>query len=127
MNSTRRSFLRGLFAAPAIVAASSLMPINSRLLLDIPPRLWGDGIHDDAPVLQWMLATIGEARLPEGRFFVGSTLDVSGGRKLIGRGAGSALVGADGITVVRLGHNGEVEGLFLQAGAGGTCLNVRAS
>lgn len=51
----RRGFLRGLFAAPAIVAASSLMPINSRLLFDGPPMLWGDGIHDDTAALQWMI------------------------------------------------------------------------
>lgn len=52
---TRRSFLRGLFAAPAIVAASSLMPINPRLLAPMAPKLWGDGIHDDTKALQWLL------------------------------------------------------------------------
>ncbi len=34
---TRRSLLRGLFAAPAVVAAASLMPISAKLLP--PPPL----------------------------------------------------------------------------------------
>lgn len=51
----RRSFLRGLIAAPAIVAASSLMPVSARLLADWPPKLWGDGIHDDTAALQWLM------------------------------------------------------------------------
>lgn len=35
---TKRTFLRGLFAAPAIVAASSLMPIRGELLI-LPEEL----------------------------------------------------------------------------------------
>lgn len=49
----RRALLRGLFAAPAIVAASSLMPVKAALLL--PPKLWGDGVHDDTAAFQAML------------------------------------------------------------------------
>lgn len=50
---SRRSFLHGLFCAPAIVAASSIMPVKA--ILDVPPRLWGDGVHDDTAALQWIL------------------------------------------------------------------------
>lgn len=35
----RRSFLRGLFAAPAVVAASSLMPVSAKLLTPNTPGL----------------------------------------------------------------------------------------
>lgn len=51
----RRSLLRGLMAAPAVIAAGSLMPIRSieRLLM---PTLWGDGIHDDTDALQAALS-----------------------------------------------------------------------
>lgn len=52
-SNTRRSFLRSLLCAPAIVPAASLMPINSRLLFASPPKLWGDGVHDDTAALQW--------------------------------------------------------------------------
>lgn len=50
---SRRSFLHGLFCAPAIVAASSIMPVKA--ILDLPPQIWGDGIHDDTAALQWVL------------------------------------------------------------------------
>ena len=49
----RRSFLGALIAAaaaPAIVRADSLMP----LYVPRPPKLWGDGIHDDTAALQWL-------------------------------------------------------------------------
>ena len=49
----RRALLRGLVAAPAVVAIGSLMPVRSieRLI----PTLWGDGVHDDAPALSAMM------------------------------------------------------------------------
>jgi hypothetical protein len=50
--STRRTFLRGLIAAPAIVAASNLMPISVRTFI---PSLVGDGIADDTAALQAMI------------------------------------------------------------------------
>ncbi len=62
----RRSLLRGLFAAPAVVAASSLMPISVRALVLTPPRLWGDGIHDDTAALNWLA----RQAAAEGRPFV---------------------------------------------------------
>jgi hypothetical protein len=46
----RRSFLRGLFAAPAIIAVDRLMPIKPWL-----PVIYGDGIHDDWAGLQALL------------------------------------------------------------------------
>lgn len=54
MDLSRRSFLRGALAAPAVVAAASLMPVRAieRLLI---PRLWGDGVHDDTAALQAVL------------------------------------------------------------------------
>ncbi len=49
----RRSFLRGL-AAPAIVAAGSLMPVRSieRFFL---PTLYGDGVRDDTAAIQALI------------------------------------------------------------------------
>lgn len=52
MESTRRSFLKGLSLA---TAGLILLPddLPRRLwALGTPLRLWGDGIHDDAPALQ---------------------------------------------------------------------------
>lgn len=54
-SNTRRSFLRGLLCAPAIVSAASLMPINPRLLFPSAPKLWADGVHDDTAALQWRI------------------------------------------------------------------------
>lgn len=54
MISSRRGFLFGAAAvalAPAIVRASNLMPISVLK----PPRLWGDGIHDDTEALQHLI------------------------------------------------------------------------
>ena len=51
-NINRRGFLRGLVAAPAIVAVANIMPVSARLFM--PPKLWGDGIRDDTAALQWL-------------------------------------------------------------------------
>jgi hypothetical protein len=65
----RRSFLRGLFAAPAIIAVDRLMPIKAQPLLwgiedrsylgevyrsveSAFPIIKGDGAHDDGPGIQ---------------------------------------------------------------------------
>jgi hypothetical protein len=71
----RRSFLAGLLAAPAIVRASSLMPLY------VPPLvLYGDGIHDDTQALS--AALTGErVRWADGRPVVGAL--VSGGAFLL--------------------------------------------
>jgi hypothetical protein len=45
---TRRNLLRGLVAAPAIIAIDRLMPVKAWAL----PILYGDGIHDDTDALQ---------------------------------------------------------------------------
>jgi len=53
---SRRGFLKGLGAT--IVVASVLPDELSRRVwaLGAPiPRLWGDGVHDDFPGLQWLL------------------------------------------------------------------------
>ncbi len=67
----RRTFLTGIagvIAAPAIVRASSLMPVRT-----IPPTLWGDGIHDDTAALQWLLNSGKPVKL------VGGTYRISNG------------------------------------------------
>lgn len=82
----RRGFLRGLFAAPAIVAASSLMPVSAKLLLDLPPKLWGDGIHDDTAALQALLDGVrpgGSVNL-NGIYRVTRTLKMKPGTSLVG-------------------------------------------
>lgn len=111
---TRRSFLRGLFAAPAIVAASSLMPINTRLLLPVAPRLWGDGIHDDTAALQWFVdhpKDMTEILLvPDGVFRIEGPIvlrnsfhlrsaNEPSGIHLINHGDGPAIIVADGAVV----------------------------
>lgn len=56
---SRRRFLfaaGALLAAPSIARAASLMPIST---MGHPPRYWGDGIHDDAPNLNWQLSQPG--------------------------------------------------------------------
>lgn len=71
----RRTLLRGLFAAPAIVAASSLMPIKvMAALAPLPPHLYGDGIHDDTAALQWIIDNHKGPGLvmPSGRFLISS-------------------------------------------------------
>jgi hypothetical protein len=71
----RRSFLAGLLAAPAIVRASSLMPLYVPSLV-----LYGDGIHDDTLALS--AALTGErVRWADGRPVVGAL--VSGGAFLL--------------------------------------------
>jgi polygalacturonase len=53
---SRRRFLFGaaaLLAAPAIAKASNLMPISVLK----PPKLWGDGIHDDTAAIQHFIDT----------------------------------------------------------------------
>jgi hypothetical protein len=71
----RRSFLAGLLAAPAIVRASSLMPLY------VPPLvLYGDGIHDDTQALSAAL-TGKRVSWADGRPVVGAL--VSGGAFLL--------------------------------------------
>lgn len=54
MDLSRRGFIGGLgaiLAAPAIVKASSLMPVRA-----LVPTLYGDGIHDDTEALNYLFA-----------------------------------------------------------------------
>ena len=57
---TRRGFLGAMLvacAAPAFVKASSLMPIYvPKIIIPSYATLWGDGVHDDQPALQALLA-----------------------------------------------------------------------
>jgi hypothetical protein len=88
--STRRGFLGAvlaLAAAPAIVKASSLMPIYVPKLV-----LWGDGVTDDSAALQAFIggspiiyngsilrALDGHIRLPAGEFLLASApLQING-------------------------------------------------
>jgi hypothetical protein len=58
----RRGFLLGLLAAPAIVRASSLMPIY------VPPLIfYGDAIHDDTEALQAWVSGDRRIRRTDGR------------------------------------------------------------
>ena len=56
---TRRGFLGAMLAAamaPAIVKASSLMPIYvPKIILPTGLVLWGDGVHDDSIALQALI------------------------------------------------------------------------
>lgn len=60
MSISRRGFMGALLAAavaPAIVRASSLMPIHvPKIILPSYMTLWGDGLHDDQPALQALIA-----------------------------------------------------------------------
>lgn len=75
---SRRGFLFGAAAvalAPAIVRASNLMPISVLK----PPRLWGDGIHDDTEALEWFIekeALTGHVRIPKAVYLIKRTVDV---------------------------------------------------
>ena len=75
----RRGFLGAMLAAaasPAIVRASSLMPIYTPPLV-----LWGDGIHDDTAALQALMDGKKVKRLFPG---VAEAVGVSGGLLLSG-------------------------------------------
>lgn len=91
MTMNRRALLRGLFAAPAIVAAANIMPVKA--FLDLKPRLWGDGIHDDGPAIRAMIAEIerkggGQVHLPPGQFWIArDSLRVPANVGLIGSGS----------------------------------------
>lgn len=75
----RRSFLRGLFAAaPAIVAAPSLMKISSAIFT---PKLWGDGIHDDTVALQQLIDAAvpsGKVLIPAGEYLISRAIKFTG-------------------------------------------------
>ena len=90
MTVSRRSFMGALLAAacaPAIVKASSLMPIYvPKIILPSYLTLWGDGLHDDQPAIQALLAgglvadqmgqlitqSNGAIYLPKGTYAIGS-------------------------------------------------------
>lgn len=114
---SRRLFLgasASILGAPAIVRASSLMPVYTR-----PLFIFGDGFHDDAPGLEAYLA---------GRpVFYFDTLDrvgsVVAGSIHIGRTVSvplGAILRGDGKTVIRPLTSQTFEGSYLLkfAGAG---------
>ncbi len=69
----RRKFLIGLAAVPAVIA----MPVSFGVS-EIVPHLWGDGIHDDADALQWLMDTSKSLDkdffLTNGRFYISRDL-----------------------------------------------------
>lgn len=77
---SRRRFLIGaaaLLAAPAIAEASNLMPISVLK----PPKLWGDGIHDDTDALQWRAdhaKLYDHEVVPPGSYLVSKTISYRG-------------------------------------------------
>jgi len=99
MTTTRRGFLGAMLAAcaaPAIVKASSLMPIYVPKII-APPylTLWGDGVHDDTLALQAMIDGkevvrhdgASFSRNPDGAIFLASgTYAVSSAIRLTGDG-----------------------------------------
>lgn len=83
INPARRRFLFGASAlaavalAPAIVRASSPMPISVLR----PPKLWGDGIHDDTEALQWLAdhaKPYAAAVPPGGPYLISKTINYLG-------------------------------------------------
>jgi len=70
-NLSRRNLLRGLIAAPAVVAIGNIMLVRSieRLLI---PTLWGDGLHEDSAGLQAYFA--GKPFLYNGIYRLSDTL-----------------------------------------------------
>lgn len=111
----RRSFLTGLFAAPAIIAVERLMPV--RLFRE---TIWGDGIHDDwAGVQAWIDGLPVDIRVPgfsqepgafylgEGIFRADKTLKFPVGNWIIGAGYDK--------TIIRAAHDISIEGSRLAA------------
>ena len=124
MTMNRRALLRGLFAAPAIVAAANIMPVKA--LLDLKPRLWGDGIHDDGPAIRAMIAEIerkggGQVYLPPGKFWIArDSIRVPENVGLIGSGIGTIIERTSGNEPV----------IYLASGSGphgDFCVNRSAS
>jgi hypothetical protein len=67
---SRRLFLGGLIAAPAIIAANKLMPVKSFDFLDVPQQEWVLIKHfgDNPTAMAWM---------PKIRFATQNTVDLS--------------------------------------------------
>ena len=67
---SRRLFLGGLIAAPAVIAANKLMPVKSFDLLDVPQEEWVLIKHfgDNPTSMAWM---------PKIRFATQNTVDLS--------------------------------------------------
>jgi len=76
----RADFLKALLVVP--LAAKAVVLAASRV-----PRLWGDGVHDDAPAIQAMLDNDGVCVLPTGDYLLGSTVTMKAGTSLIGSGS----------------------------------------
>jgi len=67
---SRRLFLGGLIAAPAVIAANRLMPVKSFDLLDVPQEEWVLIKHfgENPTAMAWM---------PKNRFATQNTVDLS--------------------------------------------------
>lgn len=96
---SRRRFLFGaaaLIAAPAIAKAANLMPISVLK----PPKLWGDGIHDDTEALQTYIereiaSGSRNIQIPQGVFRLSATLHIGMNSFTTLSGYGSVLMAQD--------------------------------
>jgi hypothetical protein len=68
---SRRLFLGGLIAAPAVIAANKLMPVKSFDLLDIPQEEW-------VLISKSSLSGHQMAWMPKNRFATENTIDLAG-------------------------------------------------
>jgi hypothetical protein len=66
----RREFLRRAGVAVAALAVAPAAVLET----EVPPRIYGDGIHDDAAALQWHLDHAGGLRLEGGTYRIGQTV-----------------------------------------------------
>lgn len=107
----RRLFLRNAAILAAGVVAADQLALLDRLEprrlfpawgnTNIPPKLWGDGIHDDTRALQWRIdeafrTESNVVAFPQGTFKVSSAIvaPLRDGMRL--DGTGSRLLGAHG-------------------------------
>jgi hypothetical protein len=79
----RRGFLKAIGIAAAVPFVISWP--ESR------PRLYGDGVHDDAEAIQYMLDN-GGGVLPAGTFILNSPIILGGSGILIGSGVGETIL-----------------------------------
>jgi len=108
----RRSFLTACLAtlsAPAIVRASSLMPLSVRL-----PILWGDGLHDDTEAFHRLLVRE-KIQSQKNVFWRDNTLYIPAGTYLVNSAIDSHLKGDGRKTEIKISGDPTTNSLpFLQ-------------
>lgn len=100
--STRREFLRksSIVLATSLIVGDEALEAFERLthrkvwaLGGLPPKLWGDGIHDDTAALQWIMDhERGVYNLKPGTYLVSETLIGRREDDLVIDGHGSAVM-----------------------------------